>query len=74
MEEAKDPTKAPIALINGLKFVELLLKYQIGIRHIDRKLYRLALDDLAEENLQACVEASDEGYVPTVATRRPGQQ
>jgi hypothetical protein len=48
-------------LISGQKFAELLLKYQIGIQHIDRKLYRLALDDLAKEKLQAYVEESDEG-------------
>jgi HJR/Mrr/RecB family endonuclease len=58
-EEAQDPTKAPIALISGQKFAELLLKYQIGIQHIDRKLYRLALDDIAQEKLQAWVEESD---------------
>jgi len=60
-EEAQDPTKAPIALISGQQFAELLLKHQIGIQHIDRKLYRLALDDLAQEKLQARVDEFDEG-------------
>jgi restriction endonuclease Mrr len=60
-EEAQDPTKAPIALISGQQFAELLLKHQIAIQHIDRKLHRLALDDLAEEKLQARVEEFDEG-------------
>jgi HJR/Mrr/RecB family endonuclease len=60
-EEAQDPTKAPIALISGQQFAELLLKHQIGIQHIDRKLYRLALDDLAQDRLQARVEEFDEG-------------
>lgn len=60
-DEAQDPTKAPIALIDGQKFAELLVKHQIGIQHIDRKLYRLAFDDLAKEKLQARVEESDEG-------------
>jgi HJR/Mrr/RecB family endonuclease len=60
-EEAQDATKAPIALISGQQFAELLLKHQIGIRHIDRKLYRLTLDDLAEEKLHARVEGFDEG-------------
>jgi restriction endonuclease Mrr len=61
-EEAQDPTKAPIALISGQQFAELLLKYEIGIQHIDRKLYRLALDDLTKESLQSRVEES-EAYV-----------
>jgi restriction system protein len=59
-EEAQDPTKAPIGLIDGRKFAELLVKHQIGIRHIDRRLYRLALEDLAEEKLRADVGESDE--------------
>jgi restriction system protein len=58
-EEAQDPTKAPIALISGQQFAELLLKYEIGIQHIDRKLYRVAFADLAKERLQARVEASE---------------
>jgi len=58
--EAQDATKAPIALITGQEFAELLLKHQIGIQHIDRKLYRLALDDLAEEKLRARVEGFDD--------------
>jgi HJR/Mrr/RecB family endonuclease len=60
-EEAQDATKAPIALISGQEFAELLVKHQIGIQHIDRKLYRLALDDLAEEKLLARVEEFDDG-------------
>jgi restriction system protein len=60
-EEAQDATKAPIALISGRQFAELLLKHQIGVQSIDRKLYRLALDDLAEEKLHARVEEFDEG-------------
>ncbi len=59
-EEAQDPAKAPIALISGQTFAELLLKYQLGIQHIDRKLYRLSLDDLTEEKLKAFIEESDE--------------
>jgi restriction system protein len=58
-EEAQDPTKAPIALISGQQFAELLLTYEIGIQHIDRKLYRLALDDLTKERLQSRVEESE---------------
>jgi HJR/Mrr/RecB family endonuclease len=58
-EEAQDSTKAPIALISGQQFAELLLKYEIGIQHIDRKLYRLALDDLAKDVLQSRVEESE---------------
>jgi HJR/Mrr/RecB family endonuclease len=50
--DAQDPTKAPIALIGGQELAELLLKYEIGVRHIDRKLYRLALSDLTLEKLQ----------------------
>ena len=58
-EEAQDPTKAPIALIGGQQFAELLVKYEIGIQQIDRKLYRLALDDLTKERLQSRVEESE---------------
>ena len=55
-KEAQGPTKAPIGLISGQQFAELLLKYEIGIQHIDRKLYRLVLDDLTKDKLQSRVK------------------
>jgi len=59
-EEAKDPHKVPIALIDGLKLTELLLDLEIGVEHVNVKLYRLKLDDLSREQLEARVEESDE--------------
>ena len=55
-EDAQDPTKAPIALIGGQEVAELLVKYEIGVQHIERKLYRLAIADLTPEKLQDVAE------------------
>jgi restriction endonuclease Mrr len=52
IEEAKDPTKAPIALIDGRMLTELLLEYQIGVRHERVTLFRLQLADLSKEQLE----------------------
>jgi len=59
-EEANDPHKVPIALIDGLKLTELLLDMEIGVEHVNVTLYRLKLDDLSKEQLEARVEESDE--------------
>jgi restriction system protein len=59
-EEANDPRKVPIALIDGLKLTELLLDLEIGVEHVNVTLYRLKLDDLSKEQLEARVEESDE--------------
>jgi HJR/Mrr/RecB family endonuclease len=59
-EEAKDPRKVPIALIDGTKLTELLLAHQIGVEHVTHTLYRLKLEELSKEWLEAVVEESDE--------------
>jgi restriction endonuclease Mrr len=59
-EEANDPHKVPIALIDGLKLTELLLNLEIGVEHVNVTLYRLKLDDLSKEQLETRLEESDE--------------
>jgi len=58
--EAQDQTKAPITLIDGRELTKLLLKHQIGIQHVNVRLYRLVLDNLVKEKLQTLVEESEE--------------
>jgi len=60
-EEANDPHKIPIALIDGYKLTDLLMEHEIGVEHVNVKLYRLTLDDLFRERLESRVEESDEG-------------
>ena len=59
-EEANDPHKVPIALIDGAKLTELLLAHQVGVEHVNLTLYRLKLDELSKEQLESRVEESDE--------------
>ena len=59
-EEAQDPHKVPIALIDGNKLTELLMNLQIGVEHVNVTLYRLKLDDLSKEQLEARIEDSEE--------------
>lgn len=59
-EEAKDPHKIPIALIDGNKLTELLMNLQIGVEHVYVTLYRLKLDDFSKEQLEARIEDSEE--------------
>jgi HJR/Mrr/RecB family endonuclease len=59
-EEAIDPHKIPIALVDGAKLTELLLDHEIGVEHVNLRLYRLKLEDLSKEQLEARVEESDE--------------
>jgi hypothetical protein len=51
VEESKDPHKVPIGLVNGNKFVELLLEHEVGVQHVNVTLYRLKLDDLSKNSL-----------------------
>lgn len=57
IEEAKVPTRAPIALIDGRKLTQLLLDHQIGVRHERVTLYRLALSDLSQDQLEVFGES-----------------
>ncbi|HEY6418549.1 MAG TPA: restriction endonuclease [Candidatus Binataceae bacterium] len=59
-EEANDPHKVPIALIDGSKLTKLLLDLEIGVEHVNVTLYRLKLDDLSREQLEARVDESDD--------------
>jgi restriction endonuclease Mrr len=56
VEEAKEPTKVPIALIDGRKLTELLLDHEIGVRHERVTLYRLELADLSPDQLETVGE------------------
>lgn len=49
---AKDPTKTPIALINGSQFVSLLLEFGIGARQKSYKVYSLDVSTLSLDNLK----------------------
>jgi len=57
IEEAKAPTRAPIALIDGRKLTQLLLDHQIGVRHEKVTLYRLELSDLSQDQLETFGES-----------------
>lgn len=52
IEEAKNQTRVPIALINGTQLTQLLLDHEIGVKHVKKTLYLLRLGDLSLENLQ----------------------
>lgn len=54
--EANDPHKLPITLINGGELVELLLTYQLGVRHVNLPMYRHNLDEMSFEQLQVLAE------------------
>jgi hypothetical protein len=56
VEEANDPTKPPIALIDGSRLTELLLEHKIGVEHRNVTLYSLKLGDLSQEQLEARVD------------------
>ena len=58
-EEAKDPHKARIALIDGSKLVELLLEHELGVEHVNVRLYRLKLNDLSKEKLEELIGESN---------------
>lgn len=59
-DEAKDPTRVPIALLNGSQLIQLLLDHQIGVKRSSVALYQPKFDDLSQEGLQARVEEIDD--------------
>jgi len=62
LEEARDPTKAPIAMVDGGKLTELLIANGIGVRRDRVELYRLRVDDLTSEGLET---VGEEDFVKT---------
>lgn len=54
--EANDLHKTPISLVNGRQLVELLLTHQIGVEPVNLTYYRLNLDAISKERLEAIVE------------------
>lgn len=54
--EANDPHKLPITLINGAQLLELLLKHEIGVEAVHLTYYRLKLDEISKDKLEAFVE------------------
>lgn len=51
-QEAEDPTKSPIALINGEKLMNLMLEFSIGAREKSYKVYSLQSESLTLEKLK----------------------
>jgi Restriction endonuclease/EVE domain len=60
-EEAQDPHKAPIALINGDQLADLLMQNQIGAELINVRLWKPKLQELSVEYLSGFLEAGDQG-------------
>jgi restriction endonuclease Mrr len=54
--EANDPQKLPITLLNGAQLLELLLKHEIGVEPVNLTYYRLKLDEISKDRLEAFVE------------------
>ena len=54
--EANDSQKLPITLINGAQLLELLMKHEIGVETVHLTHYRLKLDEISREKLEAFVE------------------
>jgi hypothetical protein len=54
--EANDPHKLPITLINGAQLLELLLRHEIGLEAVHLTYYRLKLDEISKDKLEAFVE------------------
>lgn len=59
-EEAEALGKTPIALLDGGRLVDLLLQTGLGARQSSVALYRLNLDDLDRDTLEAVVEQQGE--------------
>jgi restriction endonuclease Mrr len=60
-EEARDPTKTPIALLNGTRLIELLLEFGIGARQKTYKVYSVDRASLTLESLkERAAEATEE--------------
>jgi len=59
--EANDPQKLPITLVNGGQLLELLLKHEIGVEPVHLTYYRLKLDEISKDRLEAFVEEQSTG-------------
>jgi len=51
-QEAQEPTKVPIALIDGARLVHLMLEFGIGARQQSYKPYSLQPESLTLEKLE----------------------
>jgi hypothetical protein len=58
--EAKDSTKAPIALIDGAQLIKLLMSCKIGAEHRQVTLHHFTPKGLSQDELEAGVEAGVE--------------
>jgi restriction system protein len=56
ISDAEDGKKARITLIDGNRLIDLLVEYQIGVQQDSMLIFRLALDNLSAEKLQAATE------------------
>lgn len=61
--EAKAPNKMPVSLVNGDKFIQLLIKYGVGVKK--EELYILSLDEEFFQNY-----SSDESSIPETQKNR----
>lgn len=59
--EANDPHKLPITLVNGGQLLELLLKHGIGVEPVRLTYYRLKLEEISKDHLEALVEEEGTG-------------
>ncbi|MGE0259826.1 MAG: restriction endonuclease [Alphaproteobacteria bacterium] len=60
VEDASDPHRAPIMLLDGTKLAQLLIDKQLGVEHGHLTLYRLKLEDLSVDNLTSRPELEDQ--------------
>ncbi|HEX3945154.1 MAG TPA: restriction endonuclease [Rhizomicrobium sp.] len=56
IEEARNPHKSPIALMNGHELANLLVENQIGAQVISVQLFKPKLQELSVEHLSALIE------------------
>jgi restriction endonuclease Mrr len=59
--EANDAQKLPITLVNGGQLLGLLLKHEIGVEPVHLTYYRLKLDEISKDRLEAFVEEQSTG-------------
>jgi HJR/Mrr/RecB family endonuclease len=57
IKEAKAPNKMPVALVNGEKLIDLLFKYQVGVKESTVSVY-----SLDSEIFDDGITGSEEGY------------
>jgi restriction system protein len=58
--EANDPHKVPITLLNGAQLLELLLLHEIGVEPVHLTYYRLKLNEISKDRLEAFVEVQSQ--------------